>query len=221
MRCISDYLSVKSSVYPNIFQLRRYHTLSQGQSPPQPYPSQTQLHNNRVYLIVILVLLVALVATSGVLAYLYVVQSSNLNSQIQRTSNLNNQNANLDSQNANLQNQINQLKNQIDSLQSQVNSLRSELSNTVNVTYLSGTVTVSSSTPVSIIFYSGSNSAPSASSAVYSDNSYFVVVNNGVSFTVVIVYVSASGGIYHCNATPYVYNSPSGESTSASQNFFC
>ncbi len=187
--------------------------MSQPQSSPQWSPSQPSPSNSRVYLIVIVVLLVALVLTSGISAYLYAAQSSNLNSQIQRSSDLNNQNSNL-------QNQIDQLKTQVNTLQSQVNNLRSELSNTVNVTYLSGTVTVSSSTPVSIIFYSGSSNAPSASSAVYTDNSYFVVVNNAVSFTVVIVYVS-SGIIFHCNATPYVYNSPSGASTSATQNFFC
>src|SRR2546427_9457731 len=197
---------------------------------PQPQPSLSppvqQPRGHRPYLVIIVVLLVALVASSGGIAYLFALKSSDLNSQIQRTSDLNSQNSNLQNQisqlnskNTNLQNQITQLQNQVDSLQSQVTNLQSQLSNTVNVTGLSGTVSVSSATPVSIIFYSGSSKDPTVSSTVFTDNSYFVIVDNGVTYTAVIVYVS-SGTIYHCNATPSVYTTPSGPSTSISQNFF-
>ncbi len=189
-------------------------TMSQPQPVPYfPPPTPVQSHSHSLFKIAIVVLLIAVVGSSTATAYVYQMRTSELNSQIQRASELT-------SEKANLQNQITQLQAQVSQLQYQVSQLQSELSKPpgIQLIWLTGKVNISPHSGTSLWIFFDNQDTGTLSSAVFADNSYQLWIVVGKTYTIKLYWFETLSGTQSCSARPGVFIPTT---TTTTQDFLC
>ncbi len=189
--------------------------------------TQTEKSSPKFFQALAVVLLITTILGVGATAYYYnqvTTENAKANDFATENARLKSQIDSLTSQVSVQNGQISDLRSQLVSLQSQFNAFRATV---INVTQLSGFVKTRSGTPVAIIFYSTSPTHATVSSAVFNDFSYQVLLDNGVTYTLLVEYAITNNfagigdGLFTCTPTPSSFATPSGPSTIVSMSFFC